>query len=220
MPMRPELSASGDSGRPEVIANPAGEIARAFQEVGVAVVQECAKFRQQVATAVRYDPQLRAIVVKPPGEEEEFYLHPATVRRNDKSARSVDEWTGEQMLRYSDVMENIEPESIRPMGNYAVAISWPDGLTQVAPFDQLQELERLIDPYAQREALASSALSSNSSQRSGKPEEEDGAWEEKKTGREAGAQAAATTGERGEKMTGAQAIMRSASGLQRGRHAD
>lgn len=42
-----------------------------------------------------------------------------------------DEWSGEQKLRYSDVMDNIEPESIRPMGNYAVAINWPDGFSQV-----------------------------------------------------------------------------------------
>jgi len=42
-----------------------------------------------------------------------------------------DEWSGEQKLRYSDVVETIEPESIRPMGNYAVAINWPDGFSQV-----------------------------------------------------------------------------------------
>jgi hypothetical protein len=43
-----------------------------------------------------------------------------------------DEWTGQQLLKYNDVAEDIVPESIRPMGNYAVAISWPDGLTQVS----------------------------------------------------------------------------------------
>ena len=42
-----------------------------------------------------------------------------------------DEWTGEQRLRPADVPEAIEPESIRPMGNYAVEITWPDGFTQV-----------------------------------------------------------------------------------------
>lgn len=42
-----------------------------------------------------------------------------------------DEWTGEQKLQYTDVPENIEPEEIRPMGNYAVSITWPDGFSQV-----------------------------------------------------------------------------------------
>ena len=184
-----------------------------------------------VATAVVYDKSIKAIRVKVPGTTEEFYLHPATVRRNDKSAKSIvltsflefrafhcidrykskstmpmfantsmiyrvslpacyclnqevdssntrkmatwspivppllrfqilflsissvilkhvgriypawltwmsnfweqDEWSGEQKLRYTDVAENVEPESIRPMGNYAVSINWPDGFSQV-----------------------------------------------------------------------------------------
>jgi hypothetical protein len=42
-----------------------------------------------------------------------------------------DEWTGEQKLQYSDIPDDIEPEEIRPMGNYAVSITWPDGFSQV-----------------------------------------------------------------------------------------
>lgn len=44
-----------------------------------------------------------------------------------------DEWTGDQKLQYGDVPEDIEPEEIRPMGNYAVSITWPDGFSQVPP---------------------------------------------------------------------------------------
>ncbi|KAK6941551.1 Gamma-butyrobetaine hydroxylase-like, N-terminal [Dillenia turbinata] len=149
------LSASGDSGVPEVVAKPQGEVAKTFQDLGVCVVRQCAKIRQQVSTAVTYDKSIKAIRVKVPDSEEEFLLHPATVRRNDRSAQSVDEWTGEQKLQYADVPEDIEPEEIRPMGNYAVSITWPDGFNQVplvschffvilqiAPYDQLQMIER------------------------------------------------------------------------------
>ncbi|XP_065849839.1 fe-S cluster assembly factor HCF101, chloroplastic isoform X2 [Euphorbia lathyris] len=139
-----QLSASGDSGMPEVVADPQGEVSRSFQELGVCVVQQCAKIRQQVSTAVMYDKSIKAIKVKVPDSDDEFLLHPATVRRNDQSARSVDEWTGEQKLQYTDVPEDIEPEEIRPMGNYAVQITWPDGFNQIAPYDQLQTLERLV----------------------------------------------------------------------------
>lgn len=45
--------------------------------------------------------------------------------------QNQDEWTGEQKLQYNDVPEDIEPEEIRPMGNYAVSITWPDGFSQV-----------------------------------------------------------------------------------------
>ncbi|KAL8160933.1 hypothetical protein V2J09_012422, partial [Rumex salicifolius] len=145
LPIRPSLSASGDSGTPEVVADPLGEVAQTFQELGVCVVQQCAKIRQQVSTAVTYDVSIKAIRVKVPDSDEEFLLHPATVRRNDRSAQSVDEWSGEQKLQYGDIAEDIEPEEIKPMGNYAVSITWPDGFSQIAPYDQLQMMERLVD---------------------------------------------------------------------------
>ncbi|PON73346.1 Mrp/NBP35 ATP-binding protein [Parasponia andersonii] len=145
LPIRPTLSASGDSGTPEVVADPQSEVARTFQDLGVCIVQQCAKIRQQVSTAVTYDKSIKAIRVKVPDSDEEFLLHPATVRRNDRSAQSVDEWTGEQKLQYTDIPEDIEPEEIRPMGNYAVSITWPDGFSQIAPYDQLQTIERLVD---------------------------------------------------------------------------
>ncbi|KAG5225612.1 fe-S cluster assembly factor HCF [Salix suchowensis] len=145
LPIRPTLSASGDSGMPEVAADPQGEVAKIFQDLGICVVQQCAKIRQQVSTAVTYDKTIKAIKVKVPESEEEFFLHPATVRRNDRSAQSVDEWTGEQKLQFADVPEDIEPEEIQPMGNYAVQITWPDGFSQIAPYDQLQTIERLVD---------------------------------------------------------------------------
>ncbi|XP_010254191.1 PREDICTED: fe-S cluster assembly factor HCF101, chloroplastic-like isoform X2 [Nelumbo nucifera] len=89
LPIRPTLSASGDIGMPEVVTDPQGEVARTFQELGVCVVQQCAKIRQQVSTAVMYDKSIKAIRVKVPDSDEEFLLHPATVRRNDRSAQSV-----------------------------------------------------------------------------------------------------------------------------------
>ncbi|CAL5439967.1 unnamed protein product [Camellia sinensis] len=38
---------------------------------------------------------------------------------------------GKQKLQYNDAPEDIEPEEIRPMGNYAISMTWPDGFTQV-----------------------------------------------------------------------------------------
>lgn len=42
-----QLSASGDSGMPEVVADPQGDVAKIFQDLGVCVVRHCAKIRQQ-----------------------------------------------------------------------------------------------------------------------------------------------------------------------------
>lgn len=46
-------------------------------------------FLLPVSTAVSYDKSIRAIRVKVPDSDDEFLLHPATVRRNDRSAQSV-----------------------------------------------------------------------------------------------------------------------------------
>ena len=132
MPIVPSLSAAGDSGRPLVVEDPAGPVARAFQEVGAAVVQEVAKLRRAARDAVVYDAVLGAIRVRPPpgpgGEPSaEFLLHPATVRRNDRSASSVDEWTGKQLVRPESIPEGIAPASVVPLGNYAVQITWEVG---------------------------------------------------------------------------------------------
>ena len=51
----------------------------------------------------------------------EFYLDPATVRRADTSAASINEWTGERMSRDADVPDDIRPASVGPLGNYAVS---------------------------------------------------------------------------------------------------
>ncbi|KAM5574711.1 hypothetical protein ABKV19_013917 [Rosa sericea] len=48
-PIRPTLSASGDRGVPEVVADPLGEVSKTFQELGICVVQQCAKIHQQVS---------------------------------------------------------------------------------------------------------------------------------------------------------------------------
>jgi hypothetical protein len=108
--------------------------------------RQVAKLRVSPKSAVRYDRELRALVVKLPNSPEgegEFLLDPAVVRRNDTSAASINEWTGQRTLRDEDVSDDIEPEGIQPVGNYAVQIQWPDGFSQVAAFELLESLPRL-----------------------------------------------------------------------------
>ncbi|BDA43886.1 Iron-sulfur cluster carrier protein [Coccomyxa sp. Obi] len=146
-PILPELSAAGDGGRPLVVSDPASQTAEAFMELGAIVVREVAKLQRAQRNSVRYDEDLKAFAVRLPdaGRPEEFFLHPAVVRRNDTSARSINEWTGERMLRDEDVADDVAPASVQPLGNYAVQISWQDGLNQVAPFELLARLPAL-DP--------------------------------------------------------------------------
>jgi len=146
-PIDPRLSEAGDGGRPLVVADPAGKTAQVFQELGACVVREAAKLAKVPKNAVRYDEELRALAVRVPNAAgdaaTEFYLDPATVRRNDTSALSIDEWTGAKLSSDDDVPDDITPLEIRSVGTYAVGISWDTGFNQVATFELLQELPRL-----------------------------------------------------------------------------
>ncbi|GMH32418.1 hypothetical protein BSKO_00252 [Bryopsis sp. KO-2023] len=153
-PIVPDLSMAGDDGRPLVVSDPVSDVARAFGELGATVVQEIAKLRMVAKTCVRFDSELRAFVVNLPGakSDQEFILDPAVVRRNDTSARSVNEWTGEKIME--EVADDIVPEAVNPLGNYAVQILWEDNFNQVASFDLLESLPRL-DATERKEQLKS-----------------------------------------------------------------
>ncbi|KAI7842036.1 hypothetical protein COHA_004236 [Chlorella ohadii] len=142
-PIVPDLSAAGDTGKPVVVEDPTGPTAQAFLELGAAVVREVAKLRMAPKNSVRYDRELGAFVVRLPNGQEDFLLDAAVVRRNDTSALSINEWTGEKTLRDEDIPDNIEPAGWQPVGNYAVQITWPDGFSQIASYELLDSLPRL-----------------------------------------------------------------------------
>jgi DUF971 family protein len=139
LPIEAALSAAGDSGRPHVCDSPTGATAARFSELGAALVQEVAKLKRAVPVRAAYDAGAKLITVAFP-DGRKLGLNPAFVRRNDCSAKSVDEWTGDRTSRDADVADGIEPADVALLGNYAVQINWPDGFNQVAPLDQLEQL--------------------------------------------------------------------------------
>eukprot|EP00891_Asterochloris_glomerata_P007340 jgi/Astpho2/7340/fgenesh1_pm.00114_%23_1_t len=139
-PIEQHLSAAGDGGQPLVVSDPMSSTSQAFMNLGAAVVQEVAKLKLAPRNSVRYDAAQHAFVASIGSEQ--LLLDPATVRRNDTSAKSINEWTGEKMSRDSDIPEDITPESVAALGNYAVQILWQDGFNQVAPFELLLSIPR------------------------------------------------------------------------------
>ena len=145
VPIEPDLSAAGDCGEPAVVSAPASATARTFGELGAAVVKEVSKIRSgRTDILVGFcGTEDRLIAIDAPGMERRLLLRAVDVRRADRGAASVDEWTGERLTDPADVPEDIEPQEMAALGNYAVQILWPDGLNQVAPLDQLQDLPAL-----------------------------------------------------------------------------
>lgn len=120
-----------------MVSDPAGPVGAAFMELGATVVREVAKLSAATKFGVSWDAQqqLFRVVLPPAGggstPEAPFFLEAALVRRNDTSARSINEWTGEA-LGAAEVPEGIKPLGVSPMGNYAAQIQWEDGFSQVS----------------------------------------------------------------------------------------
>jgi len=137
LPVEPEVSAACDSGDPIVAEKPDSEIAGCYRDLADAVIREISKllFSDAEKPQVSFAPG-KGVVFTADGQEKVFA--PAELRRGCRCAQCVNEMTGEKMLRDSDVGEDIVPEQISPMGNYAVTVSWSDGHSSIYPFESLR----------------------------------------------------------------------------------
>lgn len=138
-PIEPELSAAGDNGVPEVVEHPQGETAARYRDLAMTVVQETSKLGRASPTQCGWDDSRTAFKVVHHGET--FHLDAATVRANDTSARSIDEWTQMPKPGAQVIDEELRPHEVTQVGNYAVHITWDDGFNQVASFDLLLSLQ-------------------------------------------------------------------------------
>ncbi len=141
LPVRPEISDFSDRGRPVVLDKPEGDVAGVFSDIADAAVMEVSKIRHGglARPEVRFDPGRGIVVTKANGEEK--VIPPARLRRACRCANCVDEFTREPILQPEDVPENVYPENMQPMGNYAMAVTWSDGHTSsIYPYEQLLEM--------------------------------------------------------------------------------
>ena len=151
MPIVPDLSACGDTGRPLVLVDPAGDVAQIYGVAAAKVVQEVAKLQAGPKGSLALDEEgvagvdgaLRVQLADEGGMP--FYVRGCDVRRSDKSATADGESKKADFLMdgVTPVPDDIAPVEAHVVGNYAVQISWPDGFSQVATFAQIQALSRL-----------------------------------------------------------------------------
>jgi ATP-binding protein involved in chromosome partitioning len=58
---------------------------------------------------------------------ESWTVNNRRLRLNSQDALSVDEMTGQRLLRERDIRADIMPVSVTPLGNYALNVAWNDG---------------------------------------------------------------------------------------------
>lgn len=67
------------------------------------------------------------------------------LRANCGCALCVDEYTGEKLLNKNDIIKDIKPTEITPLGNYALKIVWNDGHNSgIYPYKLIRSLEKII----------------------------------------------------------------------------
>ena len=65
------------------------------------------------------------VLALPDGTEDD--IPPYNLRCACPCAACVDEYTGQPLLDPNAIPSDIQPQSIQPLGNYAISIAWSDG---------------------------------------------------------------------------------------------
>merc|ERR1711985_105500 len=118
-----------------------------MRDLGAAVKEEIEKLGARRKNIVKYDPNMHEFHVSlASAEDESNWVHieidPVVVTKNDQSAKFIDQLTGKPID--PDFNPDIFPLEVSALGNYAVQISWSDGFNQIATYEQLEAMERIL----------------------------------------------------------------------------
>lgn len=136
MPIDPSLSEQSDSGLPYVLKFPDSEVANEYRRAASAVVQEVSKllFGGLKSPTIAFEQDSGDIVIQTLPEEPEQRIWPASLRRQCRCALCVDEFSGAPKVDPASVSESVRPNTLTPIGNYAIQIAWSDGHVSLYPY--------------------------------------------------------------------------------------
>lgn len=158
VPLLQKISSNGDSGTPFILEYPKSAQASIYLDLADNVIREVAKIQYLQKTAsptVSFNQETKLLDIdtgavgsntfgrdKEDGNADRILgtLHPRRLRLSCKCAACVEEMSGRQILKPSDVSENIRPLGMGPTGNYALSVDWSDGHKSLYPFRQIREL--------------------------------------------------------------------------------
>jgi Mrp family chromosome partitioning ATPase/DUF971 family protein len=156
MPLMDKIAANGDSGTPFVLANPDSPQAQIYRDLASSVVSEVAKAKFSSSRPdVSYNEDKHVIQV------DDTTLTPAELRRACRCAACVEEMTGRQILKPSDVKETIKPLKMYSTGNYAHSVDWSDGHRSLYPYRQIKSLLQMERRALPQDSSTASNLQQN-----------------------------------------------------------
>jgi DUF971 family protein len=135
MPLMDTIAANGDSGTPYVLGNPDSPQTQIYKDLATSVVSEVAKTKYSSRRPeIEYIEEFHILQV------DDEPLEPAELRRACRCAACVEEMTGKQILKPSDVSDSIKPLRMSTTGNYALSVDWSDGHRSLFPYRQIRKL--------------------------------------------------------------------------------
>ncbi len=161
VPLDPKLTLAGDAGRPVVDVEGEGRpvSAEAFERISRELAAQVSIVNEQTATMRIAPTEVTAepahVVVK--WNDGVVSRYPFfELRCLCPCAVCVDEWTGQRRLEKGMVPPEVKALEIRPVGRYAVQISWSDGhSTGIYSYSKLREIaDRGIDTMLEQERQA------------------------------------------------------------------
>jgi len=157
VPLLQKISRNGDSGTPFILDYPSSPQAGIYRDLASNVIREVAKiqyFQESARPTVSFNKETKLLDVDTGAVGSTFgrdkedgnigrvrgTLRPRRLRLDCKCAACVEELSGRQILKPSDVSEMIRPLKMGPTGNYALSVDWSDGHRSLYPFRQIRAL--------------------------------------------------------------------------------
>lgn len=148
VPLMDKIAANGDSGTPFILEHPDSAQASIYKELASSVVTEVAKAKySQSRPDIVFEEENHLLKIDKDG-----VLAPATLRRACRCAACVEELTGRQILKVTDIPDRIKPLQMSSTGNYALSVDWSDGHRSLYPYRQIRSLLEETQQQQQQEA--------------------------------------------------------------------
>lgn len=137
VPMEPALCRAGDTGLPVVLENPKDPLSSIYLDIANKTYAEMVKLKESGTgfPNLLYNVGLNCELEYPDGRIVEIV--PSDLRKACRCAACIDEMTGAPLLDPNSVPDDIFPQKVEPVGNYAVSIHWSDDHRSIYPYESL-----------------------------------------------------------------------------------
>lgn len=144
VPIDPRVAVCGDQGVPVALLYEDSPAAKAYAEIAGAMAAQLSTIRERGDVSlhpsdIRQLDDGRLLIVWQDGHESTYPYR--ALRAACRCASCCDENTGEVRVRIEDILEDVHPLQITPVGRYGIAIAWSDGHnTGIYPFSRLRDM--------------------------------------------------------------------------------